>query len=172
MLFRIGGATRRGRRLGAPALIAMAALAIAGPLAARTVVGVYNGWAAFRDDAPRRCHAIAAPDLPTRGAFAAVGFWPDRRVSGQVHFRFHRPARAGSAVLLTIDDRVFQLGARGANAWAPSPAADRAIVAAMRTGVAMSVAARDEAGGTMVFGFALNGAATAIDAAALACRPA
>ena len=93
-------------------------------------------------------------------------------MSGQVHIRFHRVARTGSAVVLTIDDRLFQLVARGGNAWARSPAADRAIVAAMRTGVAMTVRARDENGGAMAFQYALNGAATAIDAAVLACRPA
>lgn len=137
----------------------------------RATVGVHHGWAAFRDDAPPRCYAIAAPENRTGGAFASVGSWPGRRVSGQVHIRFHRPTRAGSAVVLTIDDALFQLVARGANAWAPSPAADRAIVAAMRTGVAMTVRARDENGGAMAFQYALNGAATAIDAAALACRP-
>lgn len=149
----------------------VALLAAAAAQAERTAVGVHHGWAAFRDDVPPRCYAIAAPDIRTRGAFASVGSWPGRRVSGQVHIRFHRSARPGSAVVLTIDDALFQLVARGENAWARSPAADRAIVAAIRTGVAMTVTARDENGGAMTFQYALNGAATAIDAAMLACRP-
>lgn len=139
--------------------------------AARQTVGVHHGWAAFRDDVPRRCYAIATPEIRIRGAFASVASWPASGVSGQVHVRFHRPARAGSAVVLTVGDSLFQLVARGADAWASSPAADRAIVAAMRTGVAMNVRARDENGGAMAFQYALNGAATAIDAAVLACRP-
>jgi hypothetical protein len=134
-------------------------------------VGVHGGWAVFRDAEPARCYAISAPQNRTPGSFASVAAWPDHRVAGQVHLRFHRPARAGSAVVLTVGERLFQLSARGADAWAPSPAADRAIVAAMRTGVSMTARARDENGGAMTFAYALNGAATAIDAALLACRP-
>jgi len=149
------------------------ALAVPGSPAAaqRTTVGVHGGWAVFRDAGPARCYAISAPQDRTPGASASVSAWPGRRVAGQLHLRFHRPARAGSAVVLTVDDRLFQLVARGLDAWAPSPAADRAIVAAMRTGVAMTARARDENGGAMTFSYALNGAATAIDAALLACRP-
>jgi len=158
------------RRSGSWAASAVLMVVAAAPATAqRATVGVYQGWAAFRDGA-RRCYAIAAPADRTRGASASVGSWPGRAV-GQVHVRFHRPTRAGSAVVLTIDDSLFQLVARGTNAWAPSPAADRAIVAAMRTGIAMTVRARDENGGAMAFQYALNGAGTAIDAAVLACRP-
>lgn len=149
----------------------VALLATTPAQAGRATLGVHGGWAAFRDDAPPRCYAIAVPENRTSGAFASVGSWPGRRVSGQVHLRFHRATRTGSAVVLTIDDKLFQLVARGANAWAPSPAADRAIIAAMRTGVTMTLRVRDENGGAMAFRYALNGAATAIDAAVLACRP-
>jgi len=149
----------------------VALLATTPAKAERETLGVHGGWAAFRDDDPKRCYAIAAPQTRTRGAYAAVANWPERRVAGQVHFRFQRPARPGSAVVLTVDDKLFQLAARGADAWAPTAGADRAIVAAMRTGVGMTVRTRDVNGVAMAFGYALNGAATAIDSAALACRP-
>lgn len=139
--------------------------------ARRETLGVHRSWAAFKADRPARCYAIAAPENATPRAFASVGVWPGRRGPGQLHLRFHRPARPGSAVVLTVDGGLFQLVSRGLDAWAPSAAADRAIVAAMRTGLAMTVTARDAAGGAMTFRYALAGAATAIDAAALACRP-
>lgn len=157
----------RGRfALGA----AVSAAVVAAPAAARETIGVHAGWAAFRDDAPRRCYAITAPVVTAGEAFAAVANWPGRRVVGQVNFRLHRNARAGSAILLTIDGRVFQLVGRGADAWAPDATVDRAIVAAMRTGVSMTVGGRDENGGAFTLAYALNGAATAIDAAVLGCR--
>lgn len=134
----------------------------------RTRIGVYKAWAVFRD--PARCYALTAPVVPGGGAFASVANWPRRRVVNQLHLRLYRPARAGSAILLTIDDQLFQLVGRGADAWAPHSQADRAIVAAMRTGVSMTVSARDERGNGFTHAYALNGAATAIDAAALACR--
>lgn len=139
-------------------------------IAARETVGVYQGWATFHDDAPPRCFAISAPQVPGGDAFASVGSWPTRRVAGQLYLKLYRPARPGSAILLSVDGRVFQLVGRGAEAWAPDLVADRAIVAAIRGGVAMTVSARDERGNAFSHGYALAGAATAIDAAALACR--
>lgn len=141
------------------------------PAVARDVIGVHGVWAAFRDDAPRRCYAIAAPVVPGGGAFASVANWPTRRVVGQVHFRLYRDARPGSAILLTIDGQVFQLVGRGTDAWARDRRADRAIVGAMRTGLSMSIGARDTNGNGFTQGYALGGAASAIDAAGLACAP-
>lgn len=150
------------------------ALAIAGaaqgPALARTKVGVYSGWAAFADELPRRCYAVSAPDVQIRGAFASVANWPGRRVTSQLHIRFPRPARPGSAILLSVDSQLFQLVGRGAGAWAAGPQWDRAIVLAMRTGVKMTVSGRDADGTLMTAQYPLSGAASAIDAAALACR--
>jgi hypothetical protein len=72
-------------------------------------------------------------------------------------------------VLLRIDDRTFQLVAGGADAWASDPRADAEIVAAMRTGIDMTVETRSERGALVRNYYQLRGAATAIDAAAIAC---
>jgi hypothetical protein len=134
-------------------------------------VGIFGQWGAFRDTT--RCYAISEPAGPRRRegerAFASVGYWPGRNIRGQVHFRFARPKRPGSAVLLRIDDRTFQLIGGGIDGWAPDAAADAAIVSAMRTGVAMSVETRSQNGSLLRDDYPLRGAATAIDAAAIAC---
>jgi hypothetical protein len=134
-------------------------------------LGIFGQWGAFRDAA--RCYAISEPMAARRRQgerpFASVADWPGRNVRGQVHVRFARPKRQGSAVLLRIDERTFQLIGGGADGWAPDAAADAAIVTAMRTGVAMSVETRSAGGGLMRDDYALRGAATAIDAAAIAC---
>lgn len=156
-------------KLTVAAALAMSAAA-QGPVQARARVGVYNGWAAFADESPRRCYAVSAPDVAIRGAFASVANWPERRVASQLHIRFPRPARPGSAILLSVDSQLFQLVGRGAGAWAAGAQWDRAIVLAMRTGVTMTVSARDADGTLMTAQYPLSGAASAIDAAALACR--
>ncbi|HEY1606496.1 MAG TPA: hypothetical protein VGF77_12965 [Allosphingosinicella sp.] len=134
-------------------------------------MGIFGQWGAFRD--PGRCYAISEPSQSRRReagrAFASIGYWPGRNIRGQVHFRFARPKRAGSAVLLRIDDKTFQLIGGGVDGWAPDPGADVAIVTAMRTGVAMSIETRTQNGGLMRDDYPLRGAATAIDAAAIAC---
>jgi hypothetical protein len=139
--------------------------------AAPETIGIFSTWAALRDGGG--CRAVAEPDGPARSGgarpFAAVSFVPSRGVRGQIALRFAGPKRPGSAILLRIDERTFQLIGGGADAWAPDARADAAIVAAMRTGVAMSVETRSETGGTMRDLYRLRGAATAIDAAAIAC---
>jgi hypothetical protein len=151
-----------------------ALLVVAAPVAAaREAVGIYFGWSAFRESEPRRCFAITEPQRKARRgeerAFASVGYWPGRNVRGQVHFRLSRAKRPGSAVLLRIDERTFQLLAGGSNAWAPDRRADAAIVQAMRTGVAMSIETRGQRGQPVRDYYVLRGAATAVDAAAIAC---
>lgn len=147
---------------------AAAAAAQAQPQA--RAIGVYGLWGAFR--APGRCYAISEPVQPgardTR-PFASVAYWPAQRVRGQLHVRLSRAKRPDSAVLLRIDGRSFQLAGREWDAWAADAAADAELVAAMRTGLAMTVETRAVGGRLIRDHYRLRGAATAVDAAALAC---
>jgi hypothetical protein len=117
--------------------------------------------------------AIVEPEGDARPgdgpAYASVGFWPRRGVRGQAYFRLRQAKRPGSAVLLRIDDRTFQLRGGGANAWATDSAADAEIVAAMRRGIEMNVETRSARGALLRDSYRLRGAATAVDAAAIAC---
>jgi hypothetical protein len=156
------------RRLVFPLFfIALAAPSMAQPQS----LGILGSWGAFRG--PDRCYAIAEPYQPSRPGdghgFASVGYWPARAVAGQAFFRLTRGKREGSAVLLRIDDRTFQLRGGGADAWAADPAADAELVSAMRTGIEMSVETRAANGALVRDSYRLRGAATAIDAAAIAC---
>jgi hypothetical protein len=152
----------------------IALLALAAPAEAqRRPLGTWYFWGAFRDN--ERCYAIAEPQAqaqPDEGArpFASLGWWPARGASGQLHVRLGRDKREGSAVLLRIDGRVFQLVSGPRDAWAPDPRADAEIAAAMRTGVEMSVETRSARGALIRDHYRLRGAATAIDSAAIACR--
>ena len=74
-------------------------------------------------------------------------------------------------MLLRVDGRTFQLLGGGRDAWAPDPRADAEIQAAMRTGVDMVVETRAAGGALIRDQYALRGAATAMDAAAIACAP-
>jgi hypothetical protein len=146
-------------------------MALAVPAAAQGgSLGIFGTWGAFRDDG--RCYAIAEPNKPDRAGarpFASVSWWPARGAKGQIHFRLAQAKRAGSAVLLRIDDRTFQLLGGGADAWAADAVADAEIVSAMRTGIAMSIETRAASGAVLRDSYVLRGAATAIDAAAIAC---
>jgi hypothetical protein len=154
------------------AMLIFLALAPAVPASAQLEpLGVFQLWGAFRQ--PGRCYAISEPYRSPRAEawrpFASVGYWPGRGVRGQVHFRLSREKRTGSAVLLRIDDQTFQLLGGGVNAWAPDRRADADIVAAMRVGLEMNVETRSAGGAFVRDSYKLRGAATAIDAAAIAC---
>jgi hypothetical protein len=147
-------------------------LALAAPAQAqRQALGIFGTWGAFR--APDRCFAIAEPyQIPRPGdgrGFASIGYWPERSTGGQAYFRLSRPKRPGSAVLLRIDERTFQLRGGGAEAWATDPTADAQIVSAMRTGMEMTLETRSTSGALVRDSYRLRGAATAIDAAAIGC---
>lgn len=138
-------------------------------VAQRQAVGIFFQWGAFREAG--RCFAMAVPEdgRQDSGAYASIGYWPDRRLAGQIHFRLSREKRPESAVLLKIDDASFQLIGGGAEAWAPDRRADAAIVAAMRSGIEMRIETRGAGGRLVRDRYGLRGAATAIDAAAVAC---
>lgn len=154
------------RTLIIPLLLLVAAQPAA---AAPQSLGAFGGWGAFRDGG--RCYAIAQPVQAPQGTqpFASVGVWPGR--GSQLNIRLSREQRAGSAVLLRVDGRTFQLLGAGRDAWAPDPGADAEIQTAMRTGVDMVVETRATGGLRIRDQYALRGAATAMDAAAIACAP-
>ena len=148
-------------------IVAALALVLAGPQA----IGIYDGWGAFRDEG--RCYAISRPvsgsTAARMGAYASVGTWPDRGVRNQFAARLSRTAGEPSRITLSIGDRRFELVARGDRAWAPDADTDAAIVGAMRSGRSMSVEGVSGNGRPFADVYALSGAASAIDAAAIAC---
>lgn len=151
-------------------LLGLIALLCAAPLAARESLGVYDGWAAFKDAKPLRCYAIAkAQGTPPAPAYATVSNWPERKVRGALHLVLSRAVADKAAVRLAVGDKRFTLVAKGRNAWAKDARDDAAIVAALRSAARMSVSASSAKGGGFTDRYTLTGAATAIDAATVGC---
>ncbi len=166
-------ATKSGVRAIIVLLLA-AALAPAAALA-RETIGIYKGWGAFRDPGSQaRCFAIARPVVaggqPRWQPFASVADWPARGLASSLHVRLSRERDRSAGVTLTIGERRFGLVAGGVDAWAVDGPSDLAIIAAMRGARSMSVEAVARGGRPFADTYALAGAATAIDAAALACK--
>lgn len=150
-----------------------AALALATPLTAKDRLGVYQGWAAFRDPETPRCYAIAAPDetigKPTRDAYLSIGFWPRQGVTHQIYVRLSRERLADSGITLSAGGRRFRLKVQGDGGWATDRRMDIAIIAAMRGATSLSVESIGRNGRSIVDAYSLRGAPSAIDAAALGC---
>ncbi|MBX7496441.1 invasion associated locus B family protein [Qipengyuania sp. 6B39] len=154
-------------------LAVLALLALSAPLAAKDSLGVFSDWGAFRDRSVPRCYAIAIPQ-PSRlkrdnEPFATIGTWPRRNLRGQVHFRLSRMLRTNGTITLQVGPKRFQLIGGGGDAWSQDRTMDAAIVAAMRSASSMTIRATDTRGRRFSDTYSLSGAATAMDAATLAC---
>jgi hypothetical protein len=145
-------------------------LAVPG-LAAGRVLFAGGTWAAI--DRGTICVAAGrSAKIATKGkvqALAGFTFTADRKRWGEFHAHLSRVPRNGSSVILTIGDQPFLLTARGDWAWSRGPAQEQAIIAAARVATGMRVEARDLGGSRFADPYALDGAPTAIDAAAAAC---
>ena len=145
----------------------------ASPLLARDSLGMFERWGAFRDAAVPPCYAIAMaqPSQMQRDyqPYASVGTWPTRAVRGQMHLRLSRRLSPAGRIVLFIGAQRFELVGGGGDAWAADRQMDAAIVAAMRSARSMTVSARDSSGRGFSNTWQLAGAATAMDAATIAC---
>jgi hypothetical protein len=148
-------------------------LILAAPVAAKDRLGVYQGWAAFRDAATPRCYAISAPEdtvgTPTRKGYLSIGFWPKRRVTHQIYVRLSRERSTNSGITLSAGGRRFRLKVDGNSGWATDRRMDIAIIAAMRSSTSLSVESIGRNGRSIVDAYSLRGAPSAIDSAALGC---
>lgn len=148
-------------------------LLFAGPASAQ-VLAAGGYWAALQRPGDS-CEAVARSELPApRGeeqARVAIAFDRSGRRHGQLHARLSRPARGGAHAMLTIGTDQFLLVTRGSDAWSRGPAQEQAIIASLRRGARMRIQWQGQGGRRYTDYYALAGAATAVDAAAIACAP-
>lgn len=151
------------------AAILLLLLAQAVPAAGQRILFAAGQWAAI--DFGARCEARSKALWPKREEKPFAGFAFDRAGPGQGQFYVHlsRPARSGASVIAKIGSEPFLLAGKGQWAWSRSDAQQRALLEAARYGRSMRVETRGSRGGRVVDRYLLDGAATAIDAAAAAC---
>ena len=136
-----------------------------------SVLFARGAWAAI--DRGDTCEAVSrsqkvAPKDKVQ-AEAGVSFTPDHRRWGEFHLRLSRMPRGDASVMLQVGDQPFLLVTRGGWAWSRGPMQAQAIIAALRDATSMRVESRDGAGVRFADPYLLDGAPTAIDAAAARC---
>jgi hypothetical protein len=161
----------RASQRGVKGTFAAAVLISTAAVARGAVIYAGGAWAAI--DRGGVCEALSrsqkvAPKDKVQ-AVAGLSFTPDHKRWGEFHAQLSRVARPGSSVMLNVGGQPFLLIARGDWAWSTGPLQEQAIIAALRGGTAMRIEARDVAGVRFVDPYALDGAPTAIDAAAARC---
>jgi hypothetical protein len=145
---------------------------LAGVASARgNVVYAGGAWAAI--DRGAVCEAVSRSQkvLPKDKVqpVAGISFAADHRRWGEFHARLSRVPRGDATVMAKIGDQPFLLATRDGWAWSRGPAQAQAIIDAVRNATTMSVSSRDAAGVRFSDPYLLDGAPTAIDAAAARC---
>jgi hypothetical protein len=154
-----------------PLIILIVAGLAEAAVARGTVVYAGGAWAAI--DRGAVCEAVSRSQkvMPKDKVqpIAGISFTADRRRWGEFHVRLSRIPRGDATVMAKIGDQPFLLVTRGGWAWSRGPAQAQAIIDALRNATVMSVSSRDAAGVRFSDPYLLDGAPTAIDAAAARC---
>ena len=147
------------------------AIVATGATARGAVIYAGGGWASI--DRGSVCEALSrSAKIAPKGkvqAVAGFAFTPDHKRWGEFHAQLSRISRPGSSVVLHVGDQPFLLVTQGDGAWSRGPQQEQAIIAAARNGGWMRVEARDRSGVRFIDPYVLEGAPTAIDAAATRC---
>lgn len=153
-------------------LLCLLLLANASPLLARgDIVFAGGAWAAI--DRGAVCEALSRSQKvePKDKVQPVAGFTftPNHNRWGEFHARLSRIPRSDATVMLKVGDQPFLLVTRGGWAWSRGPMQSLAIIASARGGGWMQVESRDGSGARFSDPYLLDGAPTAIDAAAARC---
>ena len=150
------------------------ALILSAPAAAAQLLFAGGQWVAL--DRGGTCEAASRSlRIAQKGkvqARAGFAFDSNGARRGQFFAEMSRIPRADSTVILTVGTQPFMLVARGNWAWSRDPRQEAAIIAAVRAAPGMRVDSRDTSGRRVVDRYLLDGAPTAIDAAAARCASA
>ena len=111
------------------------------------LLGQFNDWAAYTYKAAdtKVCYVSARPktSAPKTGkrdpAFFLVTNMPGRKIKGEVSTIIGYAFKKESTVELKVDAAAFQLFTNADGAWADTPATEKQIVTAMKSGQALTV---------------------------------
>jgi invasion protein IalB len=151
-------------------VLAALLLVILSPLTAAaqgapTLLQQYGDWEAYRYEANGQvtCYLLSKPTRlePSNRNHGDVFFFltsrPQESVVNEVSFLVGYPFAPDSNVVVDIDGQKFNLFTKEDGAWVESTADEQQLVAAMRAGRSMTVAAQSERGTATNYAFSLSG---------------
>lgn len=169
------------RRGFAIAAVLAATLAFGGQAMAEGEVslGKFEGWEAFTYNTPESkvCYVFGAPaktqsnrKAKRSDIYFMVTHWPGKKVKGQPSTMIGYAFKEGSDVTLAVGDKTFLLYPVGELAWTDKAETERAILAAMKGGKAMTVKGISQRGTETTDTYSLAGFSAAVAAIDGACK--
>jgi invasion protein IalB len=135
-------------------------------------IGKYQAWGAYSyvSGSGKVCYVLTVPQTKKPDAvdhgdnFFLVSQKPGQNVSFEPQFMAGYELKANTKVTLTIDAKSFSLFTSGKSAWMENAAEEPLLIAAMKTGKAMSIAATSKRGTATNYTYSLKGISKALDA--------
>lgn len=156
----------------AAALLAVSALATSAYAQSPTRIEQFKAWGAYfyTAGAGKVCYVLTVPDpkqlTPAKvdhgDVFFLVTQRPGQNISYEPQAMMGYPLQENSKVTVTIDAKDFVMFTKGNSAWVENAAEEPALVAAMKSGKAMSVAAKSRKGTPTAYSYSLSGISAAL----------
>ncbi len=173
---------QNAQKKAAPAPHAKPAAAPAESLPAPKELGSFDAWTAVELNQPANkiCYMFARPTSSEpkalkgrKDAMLTVTHRPAAKRRDEVNFQAGYPYKKGENVTVDVDGKKFEFFTRPDvdpdSAWAQDPAADKAIVAAMRNGKSLKVQGASDRGAKTTDAFNLAGFSKAYAEIGKAC---
>jgi len=159
---------------GLKLLLAGLAIAVATlPAAAQsaTKIGQHNAWGtySYQSNNGKVCYVLTVPtdkqpaSLDHGDIFFFVSQKPGQNVSFEPQFIASYNLQENSKVTVTVGDKNFSMFTRGKSAWMENAAEEPLLIAAMKAGADMKVAAKSGRGNATSYVFSLKGITAALN---------
>ncbi|QND31046.1 hypothetical protein HB772_01130 [Sinorhizobium meliloti] len=135
-----------------------------------TRIQQFNAWGAYSYQAGngKVCYVLSVPKERTPASvdhgdiFFLVSQRPGQNISYEPQAMMGYPLQDNSKVNVVIDGRTFVMFTKGNSAWVENAAEEPALVAAMKSGKAMSVNAKSRRGTETSYSYSLSGISAAL----------
>jgi hypothetical protein len=138
-----------------------------------TQIGKFSAWGAFAYQAgnSKVCYVLTIPQAkkPEKGIdhgdnFFLVSQKPGQNVAFEPQFMAGYELKAETKVTVTVGDKNFSMFTSGKSAWMENAAEEPSLLAAMKGGQSMTIAATSKRGTATSYTFSLSGISKALDA--------
>ncbi len=138
-----------------------------------TQIGKFSAWGAYAYTATggKVCYILTIPQTkkPDKGIVHGDNFFlvsqkPGQNVAFEPQFMAGYELKAQTKVTVAVGDKSFSMFTSGKSAWMENAAEEPLLLAAMKVGKSMSIAATSKRGTATNYTFSLSGISKALDA--------
>ncbi|WP_275785804.1 invasion associated locus B family protein [Pararhizobium gei] len=135
-----------------------------------TRIQQFNAWGAYSytSGSSKVCYVLSVPkekspaNVDHGDIFFLVSQRPGQNISYEPQAMMGYPLQENSKVVVTIDNKNFSMFTKGNSAWVENAAEEPALVTAMKSGKAMSIAAKSRKGTPTSYSYSLSGISAAL----------